>query len=354
MAVALENAWPQVDLEGTVVTRYGHSLSTRRIEVLEAAHPVSDAASERAARRILERVRNLAANDLVVALISGGGSALMEATAPGVTMDELQSINRTLLASGATIHEINAVRKHLSAVKGGRLAAAASPARVVTLAISDVPGDDPSIIASGPTIGDATSLDDVRAIAKRYGIALPAQLSETPKPDEIESDVRIVASASTALAAAAARARELGYEPVDLGVCEGESRELAAAHAKLARSSPRNRVLLSGGETVVTLGAGHGRGGRNLEYLLALAIALDGAPGVFAIAADTDGRDGYVDAAGAFVTPDTLERARSRGLDASAMLDAHDSFSFFEALGDLLITGPTLTNVGAFRAVLAA
>lgn len=356
MAVALENAWPQVDLEGTVVTRYGHSLSTRRIEVLEAAHPVSDAASERAARRILERVRNLAANDLVVALISGGGSALMEATAPGVTMDELQSINRTLLASGATIHEINAVRKHLSAVKGGRLAAAASPARVVTLAISDVPGDDPSIIASGPTIGDATSLDDVRAIAKRYGIALPAQLSETPKPDEIESDVRIVATASTSLAAAAARAREFGYEPVDLGVCEGESRDLGVEMARRASATNGGTVLISGGETVVTLGADgkHGRGGRNLEFLLALAIELDGARNVYAIAGDTDGRDGYVDAAGAFVTPDTLARARSLGLDARAMLNAHDSFTFFEALGDLLITGPTLTNVGSFRAVLVA
>lgn len=352
MAAALEDAWPQVALEGTVVTRYGHAVPTARIEVLEAAHPVPDENSERAARRMLERVRGLGPSDLVIALISGGGSSLLALPAPGVTLAQKQAVNRALLASGASIHEMNAVRKHLSAIKGGRLALAAAPARVVTLAISDVPGDDPSIIASGPTVADPSTNADVRAIAARYGVSLPQALSETPKPDDLTSDVRLIATPAMALEAAAQRARELGFEAVNLGVLEGESRDLGVELARAAMAAAPGTILLSGGETVVTMQGAHGRGGRNLEFALALAIALRGAPGIFALAADTDGRDGSEDAAGAFVSPDTLQRAAARGLDAAALLDAHDSFSFFEPLGDLLVTGPTFTNVNALRAIL--
>jgi hydroxypyruvate reductase len=352
MAAALEEAWPQTQLRGVVATRYGNSVPTRSIEIIESAHPVPDKNSEYAGRRMLREVSGLSAGDLVVALISGGGSSIAAVPAPGVTLEQKRDITSALLRSGATITEINAVRKHLSAIKGGRLATAAGPARVLTFAISDVPGDDPSIIASGPTVADMSTIDDVAAIAKRYGITIPGELRETPKPGEIESTVALIATPSQAIAAAMQRARELGFAPVDLGICEGESRELGVAHAVRAASAPRGTALISGGETVVTMTGAHGRGGRNLEYLLALAIELDGPPGVCAIAGDTDGQDGFENAAGAIVTADTLARARAMGMDARSMLAAHDSYTFFERLGDLVITGPTLTNVNALRAIL--
>ncbi len=366
MAAALEEAWPEVPLQGTVVTRYGYAVPTHSIEVLEAAHPVPDANSERAANRILERVRGLGPDDLVIALISGGGSALMAKPAAGLTLADKQAVSEALLTSGATIHEMNAVRKHLSAIKGGRLAQAAAPARVVTLAISDVPGDDPATIASGPTLADPTTLAEVRAIVERYGIALPPAVSsyldravETPKPGELAEDVRLIATPAMALRAAAERARKLGFAPLVLGELEGESRDLGIVMAGIARSVRAHHVpiappaiLISGGETVVTIGSGPaGRGGRNMEFLLSLALSLDGAPGMWAVAGDTDGRDGSEDAAGAFIAPDTLLRASASGHDPRAALEAHDSYTLFEATGDLLLTGPTLTNVNALRAI---
>jgi glycerate 2-kinase len=367
MAAALEQAWPDVPLEGVVVTRYGHTVETRAIEVLEAAHPVPDANSELAADRMLAAVNGLRPDDLVIALISGGGSAIMAKPAPGLTLADKQALSESLLASGATIREMNAVRKHVSAIKGGRLALAASPARVITLAISDIPGDDPRLIASGPTLADASTLDDVREIVARYDLQLtPAvatylsRAAETPKPGEIAEDVRLIATPAAALRASATRAQEFGFRPLVLGELEGESRELGVVMASIARSvrahglpAPAPVALLSGGETVVTIGSGPvGRGGRNMEFALALALALDGAAGIWAVAGDTDGRDGSEDAAGAIVTPDTLLRARSAGLDPRALLNQHDSFTLFHALGDVVRTGPTLTNVNALRAVL--
>lgn len=369
MAAALEDAWPQVPLEGAVVTRYGHRVPTQRIEVIEAAHPVPDENGERAATRMLELVRALGPDDLVIALISGGGSSLLAKPAEGITLADQQALAEKLLASGASIHEMNAVRKHLSAVKGGRLALAAQPAKVVTLAISDVPGNDPATIASGPTVPDPTTLNEVRAIVARYSIELPRRVAtfletarETPKPGDFPVDFRLIATPAQALQAAAAAAREFGFAPVVLGELEGESRDLGIVMAGIARSVGLHdapaavpAMLISGGETVVTIGSAKaGRGGRNMEFLLALAIALEGAPGVWAIAADTDGRDGTEDAAGAFIAPDSLERARNAHLDSSRLLDCHDSFTFFEAIGDLLVTGPTLTNVNALRAVAIA
>jgi glycerate 2-kinase len=367
MAAALEAAWPDVGLEGVVVTRYGHAVPTRRIEVLEAAHPVPDVNSEHAADRMLTAVAGLNADDLVIALLSGGGSALLEKPAPWLTLAALQAVNQLLLASGATIREMNAVRKHLSAIKGGRLAVAARPARVLTLAISDIPGDDPRMIASGPTLADASTLADVRAVIARYKLDLPPSVAaylrhhpETPKPGEIIEDARVIATPAMALQAAGARAQELGFTPLVLGELEGESRELGAIMAGIARSVRSHGLpalppvaLISGGETVVTIGSVPvGRGGRNMEFLLALAVALDGAAGIWATAGDTDGRDGSEDAAGAIVTPDTMQRARDAQLDPRAMLEGHDSFTLFETLGDLVVTGPTLTNVNALRAVL--
>jgi glycerate 2-kinase len=369
MAAALEAAWPGVALEGLVVTRYGHAVPTRYIEVIEAAHPIPDANSQLAAERILARVASLEPHDLVVALISGGGSALMALPAPGLTLADKQAVSEQLLASGATIHEMNAVRKHLSAIKGGRLALAAAPAQILTLAISDIPGDDPRIIASGPTLTDESTLADVRAIVERYRLQLPPEVAtflkdapETPKPGAFSEDVRLTATPSAALQAAADRARELGFTPVVLGELEGESRDLGIVMAGIARSVRRNglpvaapAVILSGGETVVTIGDGPaGRGGRNMEFLLSLAIALDGAPNIWALAGDTDGRDGSEDAAGAIVTPDTLPRARAAQLDPRDLLNRHDSFTLFDAIGDIVHTGPTLTNVNALRAVVIA
>lgn len=369
MALALEEAWPDVDVSGLVVTRYGHAVPTRRIEVMQSSHPVPDENSETAARRMLDTVTGLSEDDLVIALISGGGSALMALPAPGLTLADKQAINRALLASGATIGEMNCVRKHLSAIKGGRLAQRAAPARLITLAISDVPGDDPAVIASGPTVPDPTSFADARALLVRYGIALtPAMQAwmetgdETPKPGELaNAQFRLIATPSMALAAAAAVARDAGVTPIILGdALEGESRELGIVMAGIARSIRTHghpvaapALLLSGGETTVSIGAGPaGRGGRNTEFLLALAVTLGGAGGIWAVAGDTDGIDGTEDAAGAIVTPDTLARAKALGLDPRGSLTAHDSYSLFDATGDLIRTGPTLTNVNDIRAIL--
>ena len=370
MAAALEAAWPDVSLEGTVVTRYGHAVPTKRIEVIEAAHPVPDANSERGARRLLERVRGLGPEDLVLALISGGGSALLALPAPGLTLADKQEVNRALLASGATIGEMNTVRKHLSAIKGGRLAAAAAPAQVVALAISDVPGDGPAVIASGPTVPDPTTFAEARALLARYGIAPPeavadhlaAAAEETPKPGSLpHAQFHLIATPMMALARAAEIAHDLGLAPLILGdALEGEAREAGTLMAGIARSVrahaaplPAPAVLLSGGETTVTIGKGPpGRGGRNTEFLLGLAVALQGLADVWAIAGDTDGIDGTEDAAGAVVAPDTLARARAAGIDPRAALDRHDSYTLFDAVGDLVRTGPTLTNVNDVRAIL--
>ena len=372
MAAALEAAWPDVALSGVVVTRYGHAVPTQRIEVIEASHPVPDANSERGARRVLEAVRGLAADDLVIALISGGGSALMALPAPGLTFADKQALNRALLACGATSSEMNCLRKHLSAIKGGRLAAAAAPARVVTLAISDVPGDDPAVIASGPTVPDPTTFADARALLARYAIdpspAVAARLAqdedETPKPGALpHAEFRMIATPAMALSACAQEARRLGLTPLVLGdALEGESREMGIVMAGIARSIathatplPAPALLLSGGETTVTIGSGpYGKGGRNTEFLLALAIALGGRQNMWAVAGDTDGIDGSDDAAGAIVTPDTLARAQAAGLDPRAVLAGHDSYTLFDRIGDLIRTGPTLTNVNDIRAILVA
>jgi glycerate 2-kinase len=368
MAAALDAAWGDVDLSGVVVTRHGQRAAAGRIEVLEASHPTPDAMSEEAGRRILAAVKGLTADDLVVALMSGGGSSLMVLPAGGMTLADKQVVNASLLASGADIVEMNAVRKHLSAIKGGRLALAAHPARVVTLAISDIPGDDPAAIASGPTVADASTLADVHEIVARYKIDLPlaaqavlAAGNEMPKKLSAQNSVRVIAAPSLALAAAARVAAEAGLAPLILGdAIEGESRELGVVMAGIARSCRLNgfpvkapAVLLSGGETTVTIGKGQaGRGGRNTEFLLAFAIATVGEPGIFALAADSDGIDGTEDAAGAFVTPDTLARACIAKLDPRSHLAAHDSYGFFAGIGDLIHTGPTGTNVNDIRAVL--
>ena len=372
MAAALEDAWPDVAMSGVVVTRYHHAVPTRAIRVIEASHPVPDANSEAGARALLGALEGLTPDDLVLALISGGGSALLALPAPGITLQDKQAINRALLASGATIGEMNAVRKHLSAIKGGRLAAAAAPARLVTLAISDVPGDDPAVIASGPTVPDPSTLADARAVLARYGIDAPASVAaqlkgdkaETPKPGSLpHAAFRLIATPLMALRRAAECASGLGLDPLILGdALEGESRAMGTILAGIARSVRTNgeplrapAILLSGGETTVTIGSGRaGRGGRNTEFLLALAVGLEAAPGIWAAAGDTDGIDGTEDAAGAIVTPDTLARARLEGLDPRAALDAHDSYPLFDALGDLIRTGPTLTNVNDIRTILIA
>jgi glycerate 2-kinase len=370
MAAAFDAAWPDVDVSGVVVTRYGHAVPAGRIRIIEARHPVPDANSEQAARAMLDAVRGLRSDDLVVALISGGGSALMALPAGRMTLADKQAVNQALLRSGAAIGEMNAVRKHLSAIKGGRLAAAARPARVVSLLISDVPGDDPAVIASGPTVPDPSTLADVAAIVGRFALALPAAAKdvlaagvETPKPGDIAGEVHIIAAPSQALAAAAAAARAAGLAPLVLGdALEGEARELGTMMAGIARSVRTHglpvaapAVLLSGGETTVTIGSGSaGKGGRNTEFLLGFAVAAQGQPGIWAIAGDSDGIDGTEDAAGALVAPDSIARGRARNLDARQYLAAHDSYTFFDSLGDLVRTGPTLTNVNDIRAVLIA
>ncbi|KUM03643.1 glycerate kinase [Chromobacterium subtsugae] len=369
MARELERAWPG-ELSGVVATRYGHAVATERIAVLEAAHPVPDKAGCAAAQRILEAVSGLTADDLVICLLSGGGSALLTLPADGVSLADKQEVSRQLLACGAGIDEMNAVRKHLSAIKGGRLALACAPAKLVTLAISDVVGDDPAVIASGPTEADPSTYADARAVVAKYGLTLPpaatallaAEPDETPAPGDARlahAEYRLIATPQLALRAAAAEAKRLGLNVLLLGdSIEGEAREAAKVHAGIARQiaahgSPvaRPALILSGGETTVTL-KGKGRGGRNSEFLLSLAIALNGLPGVYALAADTDGIDGSEDNAGAFISPDTLARAAALGVDAGARLADNDGYGFFAALGDLLVTGPTHTNVNDFRAIL--
>ncbi|MDA7415303.1 glycerate kinase [Xenophilus arseniciresistens] len=382
MAQALEALWPaDAPLEGLVVTRYGHIPPRpeglrQRIEVVEAAHPVPDAAGLRAAERILALTEGLTADDLVLCLISGGGSALLTLPAEGLTLEDKQRINKQLLESGAHIGEMNCVRKHLSRIKGGRLAAACAPARVLTLTISDVPGDDPAVIASGPTVPDASTCADALAILDRYRIELPpavrAQLQsgalETPKPDEpvfAGQQVALIATPQQSLEAAAEAARAAGIEAHILSdEIEGESREVGKVHGALARAvalrgAPFARpcVILSGGETTVTVrprpaGSPKGRGGRAGEFCLGLAGALAGQPGVWALAADTDGIDGVEDNAGARVTPDTLARAQAAGRKLAEHLDRNDAYGYFDAIGDLVLTGPTHTNVNDFRALL--
>jgi hydroxypyruvate reductase len=369
MAQALEAHWP-APLTGIVIVPYGSALPCQHIDVVEAAHPVPDAKGQAATRQLFDAVRGLGADDLVICLISGGGSALLAMPASGITLAEKQQVNAALLKSGATIAEMNCVRKHLSASKGGQLALACQPARVVTLAISDVPGDDPTVIASGPTVPDPTSCADALAILQRYGIGVSPQAQrwltagrgETPKlgdPRFIHHDYRLIATPQMALTAAAQHAASLGLPAHILSDrMEGEARDIAKAHAAIAlqiadRSQPFASpcILLSGGETTVTV-KGTGRGGRNSEFLLAMALALDGHPRIHALAADTDGIDGSERNAGALLGPDTLARGRQRGLSALQHLANNDAYSYFEVLGDLLVTGPTHTNVNDFRALL--
>ncbi|MDA1325985.1 MAG: glycerate kinase [Proteobacteria bacterium] len=368
MARAVEQQW-RGDIAGLVGVPYGHGVACDSITVIEAAHPVPDDAGQAAAARIMAMAATLSEGDQLLALMSGGGSALLALPAPAVTLAHKQALSRALLRSGATISEINTVRKHLSAIKGGRLARAAHPARIVTLAISDIPGDDPALIASGPTLPDRTTVTDALETLSRYNLTLPPEIAawladpaaESPKPGDpgFEGDrVTIIARAREALDGAAAAARLAGYHVDCLGdAIEGEASTVGAAHAALAlipASDPGRLplVLLSGGETTVTVTGNSGSGGRNTEYLLALGLALDGHPGISAIACDTDGIDGNSEAAGAILRPDSLARARALGLDPARMLRDHDSASLFGALGDLVKTGPTLTNVNDFRAIL--
>ena len=369
MAAAVEANW-SAPLDGLVVTRYGHSVPCQYIEVIEAAHPVPDPAGREAARRILEKVTGLGPEDLVMCLISGGGSALLALPAHGVSLEDKQALNRALLRSGAHIGEMNTVRKHLSAVKGGRLAVAAAPAPVVSLIISDVPGDDPSVIASGLTAPDATTSADAIAVLQKYRIEIPRSVlshlqglsAETPKPGDARfHDVTnlVIATPQDALEAAAQIARNAGFQPLILGnAIEGEARDVGLVHAGIAKQAAGYGqpikppcALISGGETTVTV-RGNGRGGRNAEFLLSLGAALDGHAGIAAIAADTDGIDGSEDNAGAILLPDTLERAARAGLNVKAHLANNDAYTVFAQLGDLLVTGPTLTNVNDFRAIL--
>jgi glycerate 2-kinase len=371
MARAVEDHW-QGDpsrLHGLVVTRYGHGVPCRRVEIVEAAHPVPDAAGLAAAERMLALARGLLAEDVVLCLVSGGGSSLLPLPLPGLTLEHEQDVHRALLRSGATIGEMNCVRRHLSGIKGGRLAAACHPARVVTLLISDVPGDDPVDIASGPTVADPTTCADALAIVRRYGLVLPPEVrevlesgrGESIKPgDECIAGVRthVIATPQMALDAAAAAARDAGVRAFVLGdAIEGEARDVGTVLGGIAlqvaeRGQPVDApcVLLSGGESTVTV-SGRGRGGRNVEFLLSLGIALKGHPRIHALAGDTDGVDGQEEIAGALLGPDTLARAWERGIRPKDSLDDNDAHGFFEALGDSVVTGPTLTNVNDFRAI---
>lgn len=377
MAAAVDALWPKdAPLSGLVVTRYDHvppdyKANPGRIEVVESSHPVPDAAGQRAAQRIADLARGLTADDLALCLISGGGSATLTLPAEGITLDDKRAINKALLESGAAIDEMNCVRKHLSAIKGGRLAALCHPARVVTLTISDVPGDDPSIIASGPTVPDATTCADALRILKRYAIDIPAAARaglesgafETPKPGDAvfaNNEVHLIATPQQSLEAAAAVARAAGLEAYILSdEIEGESHVVGRVHAALARAVARRGepfkkpcVILSGGETTVTVKSKGGRGGRATEFLVGCAIALQGEPNVYVLAGDTDGIDGVEDNAGAIVTPNSLARALAMGLKAQDFLDRNDAYNFFKPLGDLVVPGPTFTNVNDFRAVL--
>lgn len=370
MAQAFEQHWKgKIDV-GLVLTRYDYGLPCEHIEIVEASHPVPDAAGQQAAARIREIVQGLSAEDLVICLISGGGSSLLSQPAPGLTLEDKQDINKRLLKSGATISEMNCVRKHLSTIKGGQLAAACAPAKVFTLLISDVPGDDPSAIASGPTVPDPTTFADAQAIIDKYQIdGPPAVLEhirkaevETPKPGDScfdNTETHMIAAPQMSLEAAAEVARQHGYTPLILGdSIEGEASDVALVHAGIAQQVVRHGqpaqapcVLLSGGETTVTV-RGKGRGGRNAEFALALTVALNGMENVYAIACDTDGIDGTEDNAGAIVTPDTLKRAEAKGLNAKAYLANNDGYSFFEGIENLVITGPTFTNVNDLRAII--
>ncbi|TCZ52965.1 glycerate kinase type-2 family protein [Roseicella aquatilis] len=384
MALAVGRAWPEVPLTGLVVTTHGADLppprsgetnsippSHRRIPVRFASHPVPDAHGAAAAAEILGAVRGLSPRDLVLFLVSGGGSSLSTLPAPGLTLDDLVAVNRELLRCGAPIDAMNCIRKHLSAFSGGRLAAAAHPARVVTLAISDVPGDDPAVIASGPTVADPTTFTEARMLAAHYRMRLPeaairhleAAAEETPKPGDprlANTELRMIATPMLALRAMAAEAEAMGLVPLVLGdALEGEARELGRVLGGVALSAAthglpvgRGSVLLSGGETTVTIDGPAGEGGRGTECLLGLALALNEAPGIWALCCDTDGIDGRSEAAGAIAAPDSLARARALGRDPRADLAGHDSTGLFRALGDLVVTGPTLTNVNDVRAVL--
>ena len=368
MARALERVW-QGTLSGIVVTPYGQDLSCNRIELIEAAHPIPDVAGERAARRIISTVQGLEQDDLVIALISGGGSALLPIPAPGLTLADKQAVARALLRSGATIGEMNTVRKHLSAIKGGQLAQAAHPAQITTLVVSDVPGDIPSTVASGPTLPDPTTVDEARLILADYRIKQPTSVTahlansraETPKPGDRAFDrdsVSIIARAKDALDAAASAAKFSGGTVEILGdSIEGEACEIAREQARLTinrldTTTDQPHFILSGGETSVTVDNRDGIGGRNTEYLLALALALEGHREIWALACDTDGLDGNSNAAGAILRPDSLARARQLGLDPQQALEDHDSATLFAAIGDLVVTGPTGTNVNDIRAIL--
>lgn len=369
MARAVEQHWPGA-LTGLVVTRYGYRVPCERIEIVEAAHPVPDAAGLEAAQRMLALVQGLSADDVVLCLISGGGSSLLPLPLPGLSLEDKQLVNRALLASGATIGEMNTVRRHLSAIKGGRLAAACHPARVINLLLSDVPGDRPLDIASGPTVADPSTVQDARDILARYRIELPAQvlevlngpLAESLKPGDLRLpriDTRMVAAPQQALQAAAEIAQRQGYTPYILGdAIEGEARDVGKVLAGVALQVAERQqpfvppcALLSGGETTVTL-RGQGRGGRNVECLLSLAVATQGHPRIHALMGDTDGVDGVEEIAGALMGPHTLERAFEAGLNPSRSLTANDGHGFFQTLGDSVITGPTLTNVNDFRVIL--
>ncbi len=369
MAAAFEKAWDG-PLEGLVVTRYGYAATCERIEIIEAAHPVPDEAGLAASKRLLEKVSGLTADDLVVALISGGGSALLPSPATGLTLADEIAVNEALLASGAPIAAMNTIRKHVSTIKGGRLAAAAWPAKVVSLVVSDIPGDNPALVASGPTIPDAGSRADALGFVAAYGMKLPAAVmahlnslaADAPRPDDrrfARNEVHVIASAAVSLEATAAEARRQGIEAVILSdSIEGEAREVGAVHAAIAREvAARNRpfekpvLILSGGETTVTLRA-KGKGGRNSEFLLSFAIGIDGVPGIHALAADTDGIDGSEDNAGAFADGSTVLRMRAAGIDAKAMLSGNNAWTAFNAVGDLFVPGPTGTNVNDLRAIL--
>ena len=369
MAHAVEQSWGD-GLECIAVTRYGHGKECQSIEVIEAAHPVPDNRGEIAAKRLLEIANTLEEDDLLLCLISGGGSALLGLAADGLTFDDKKAINKALLASGAPIGEMNVVRKHLSAIKGGRLAKAAYPAKILTMAISDVPGDDPSVIASGPTVPDESTSEQAIEIIDRYGISIPdhvrahleSPLSETPKPgDEIfeKSEVVMVAKPADMVNSVCEKAESLGFNVINLGAdIEGEAKEVGQEQAKMAlkyqaemKVGDKPIAIISGGETTVTIQGEGGKGGRNCEYILSLAVALNGAENIHALACDTDGIDGSEDVAGAIITPDTLKRAKSAGYSAQEMLAKHDSYTLFQAIGDLYKTGPTLTNVNDMRVI---
>ena len=370
MARAVEDSWSG-DLSGLVVTRYGCVVACEKIEIVEAAHPVPDSNGLKAAGRIFELARELGPEDLMLCLFSGGGSALLSLPSPGLTFEDKQLVNTSLLRSGAAINNMNCVRKHLSSIKGGRLAEAALPARVISLLISDVPGDDPAVIASGPTVGDSSSIHEACEILKEFSIDVPpnvtawlnCEIAETPKPgDLIFENVEniIVARPQGSLEMAANKAKKLGITPLILGdAIEGEAREVALIHAEYARDICKGKgsinapaVLLSGGELTVTIKGKEGRGGPNTEYLLAMALELNGAEKIYVMACDTDGIDGSEENAGGVISPNSLSRARKSGIDARQLLINNDAYTFFQELNDLIITGPTLTNVNDFRAIL--